>query len=75
MAEKDVNSLTPRKVVGMDMCAPYGVYVDGMEVARHSSEKEAAELYNQLTGRTKSKVVVSDASARSANMERGTHAN
>lgn len=52
MAEMNVNPQTLRKVVGMDMCAPYGVYVDGVEIARHKTESEAAALFNRLAGRT-----------------------
>lgn len=52
MADMNVNPQTPRKVVGMDMRAPYGVYVDGVEVAQHSTEREAAALFNRLAGRT-----------------------
>ncbi|MDT7514558.1 hypothetical protein [Rhodoferax mekongensis] len=48
----NVTPQTTRKVVGMDMRAPYGVYVDGVEVARHNSESEAAALFNRLAGRT-----------------------
>lgn len=52
MAEMNVNPQTPRKVVGMDMRAPYGVYLDGVEVAQHNTESEAAALFNRLAGRT-----------------------
>ncbi len=41
-----------QKTIGMDMCAPYGVYVDGVEIAQHSTESEAAALFNRLAGRT-----------------------
>ena len=39
------------RVIGMDMRPPYGVYVDGVEVARHKTESEAGALFDQLAGR------------------------
>lgn len=35
----------------MDTVPPYAVYVDGVEVARHASESEAARHFDQLAGR------------------------
>lgn len=37
--------------VGMDMHAPFGVYVNGEQVAEFDRESDAQMLFNQLTGR------------------------
>ena len=55
--ETPTNVAVPTKVakgcvVGMDMKAPFSVYVDGVEVAQHENEHEASLLYNRLLGRT-----------------------
>ncbi|HQS38319.1 MAG: hypothetical protein B7Y69_08295 [Sphingobacteriia bacterium 35-40-8] len=34
--------------VGMDMCAPYGVYVNSEQVAIYDSEQEAEKHYDRL---------------------------
>lgn len=51
MAETDDSVLLRPKTVGMDTVPPYAVYVDGVEVARHNSESEAARHFDQLAGR------------------------
>lgn len=37
--------------IGMDLCAPWCVYVNGECVAEHNTEAEAQGLYCQLLGR------------------------
>lgn len=34
--------------VGMDMCAPFGVYVNGKQVAIYDGEQEASKHYDRL---------------------------
>ena len=51
MADTNDSVLLRPNTVGMDMEPPYAVYVDGVEVARFDSEREASQHFNQLTGR------------------------
>ena len=51
MAETNGTVLQRPRTVGMDMEPPYGVYLDGVQVAEYTSEREASEHFNSLTGR------------------------
>lgn len=47
------NHSTQRRTIGMDMVAPYGVYLNGELVAEHSTEKEAESLFDALRERSR----------------------
>jgi hypothetical protein len=47
------NCPTRRRTIGMDMVAPYGVYLNGKLMAEHSTEKEAASLFDALRERSR----------------------
>lgn len=49
MAES--KSINRANIVGMDMCAPFGVYVNGEPVAVHPGAAEAEAHYRTLLGR------------------------
>lgn len=38
----------PRRTVGMDLVYPYGVYIDGREVARYNSESMAQKHFDRV---------------------------
>jgi hypothetical protein len=46
-AQKKPRSAT----VGMDCVAPFGVYLNGEQVAEFNNERDASVLFNKLTGR------------------------
>ena len=43
-----VSTIT-RRTVGMDLCAPFGVYLDGIEIGKYATEIEAQRHYDRLT--------------------------
>ena len=43
----DVSTIT-RRTVGMDLCAPFGVYLDGIEIGKYATEIEAQRHYDRL---------------------------
>lgn len=51
MTTQNVDAIPRPGIVGMDMTHPFGVYVDGVQVAEYDSEREASEHYNRLAGR------------------------
>lgn len=59
MADTNDSVLLRPNTVGMDMAPPYAVYVDGFEIARYDSEREASKHFNLLTGRDSLRVEVS----------------
>lgn len=52
MAETNGTVLVNRGTVGMDMVPPYRVYLDGVQLAEYTSEREASAHYDRLAGRT-----------------------
>ena len=42
-----VSSMT-RRTVGMDLCAPSGVYLDGIQIGKYATEIEAQRHYDRL---------------------------
>ena len=48
MAETNVNVLENPKTVGMDMKAPFGIYVDGVKVAEYAKVEDANQHYLRL---------------------------
>lgn len=52
----ETKSINRADTIGMDMCAPFGVYVNGEQVAVHQSESEAEAHYQALVGRTSAQI-------------------
>lgn len=51
MAETNGTVLEGRKTIGMDMVPPYGVYLDGVQVAQYDTESEARAHYSRFAVR------------------------
>jgi hypothetical protein len=51
MAETNGTVLEGRKTIGMDMVPPYGVYLDGVQVAQYDTESEARVHYGRFAVR------------------------
>ena len=54
MTTQNIDAIPRQGIVGMDMTHPFGVYLDGVQVAEYDSESEASEHYNRLAGRNAS---------------------
>lgn len=51
MAETNGSALEKCRTVGMDMVPPYGVYLDGVQVAQYDTESEARAQYSRFAVR------------------------
>lgn len=51
ISDSRIGNMTSQKTVGMDMSAPYGVYVDGEKVAEYADIAEANKHYVSLARR------------------------
>lgn len=48
----ETKSINRGDAIGMDMCAPFGVYVNGEQVAVYQTEAQAQAEYLTLCART-----------------------